>query len=65
MFAYCLKVLVEVGLDIGSIQVGDLEGFYYQKLQTCSKILAIPHILYDMDVIARVRNDIIINNIEA
>jgi len=58
-------ILSGVAMDAGSIQVGDINDPYYQKLRKHSKILATPHIAYNTDVTARIGNDMMIDNIEA
>lgn len=51
--------------DSGGIQVGDTSDEFYQKLLKHPKILASPHISFNTDVTQRIRNDMMIDNIEA
>lgn len=51
--------------DSGGIQVGDTSDEFYKRLQKHSKVLATPHISFNTDVTQRIRNDMMIDNIEA
>ncbi len=58
-------ILAGVANDAGSIQVGDVNNPFYQKLLNHPKILVTPHISYRTDVSSRKCNDMMVDNIEA
>ncbi|HOZ36339.1 MAG TPA: NAD(P)-dependent oxidoreductase [bacterium] len=57
--------LAGAGIDAGSIQVGDYDNPYYQKLLGNNKVLVTPHVAYNTDVTNLVCNDMMIDNVEA
>jgi phosphoglycerate dehydrogenase-like enzyme len=58
-------IIAGAAIDDGTMNVGDTNDSYYQKLLKHTKILATPHIAYNSDVSNREGNRIMIDNIEA
>lgn len=51
--------------DAGSVQVGNIEDDFYQRLLSHPKLLVTPHIAYNTDITNRVGGDMMISNIRA
>jgi len=59
------NILAGVGIDCGSIQVGNAADPLYIRLSQYPKILATPHIAYNTDVTDRQTSKMMIDNVEA
>ncbi len=51
--------------DVAALQTGDMDNPFYQRLLKHPKVLVTPHVAYFTDVTVRVRNDMMIENVEA
>ncbi len=51
--------------DVAALQTGDIDNPFYQRLLKHPKVLVTPHVAYFTDVTVRVRNDMMIENVEA
>lgn len=58
-------ILYGAAIDIGNIQMGDINDPTYKKLRSHPTIYATPHIAYNTDVTVRNCNDMMIDNIDA
>jgi len=51
--------------DVAALQTGDMDNPFYQRLLKHPKVLVTPHVAYFTDVTVMVRNDMMIENVEA
>jgi phosphoglycerate dehydrogenase-like enzyme len=51
--------------DVAALQTGDIDNPFYQRLLKHPKVLVTPHVAYFTDVTVKVRNDMMIENVEA
>ena len=58
-------ILANAAIDAGSIQVGDVDDPYYQKLLNHPRVMVTPHIAYNSDTTDKVSSRMLIDNIKA
>ncbi len=58
-------ILGGAATDAGSVQVGDVDDDFYQRLLAHPKVLVTPHIAYSTDITSRVGGDMMIGNVES
>jgi phosphoglycerate dehydrogenase-like enzyme len=57
--------IIGAAIDDGTMNVGDTNNSFYQKLLKHPKIIATPHIAYNTDYTDKLGNKIMIDNVEA